>query len=514
MNYEDLKEKQGQDKIVVETASASQAAECPLVQVDEGISAALADRGGHTPPVPVAENRDRTLTPLEPNPPDPQSGSTHEQPVVPPSILLFARRFAALMIDQVILTCVFSFLFVPPTLALFYFNGIAPLNVPIPLQVILLLVWLVVAVVAIFFLLVSYCAKFESSRWQATPGKMLMGLSVVDDHGKRISYAGVVWRLIIQGFINVWLGPWLAALLISSLVSAKIDISTSFRTSMSVFAVALCYMISLFTIKRQTLFDIATHRIVESNPSPLREHFNRAKLHEAFEITFGPSGKRDWLLLLCACCAAISLIPSLFIVPLVCYSVSETNQAIRESAENVRKNQHYLNAHRWFRNIDSIYYMLAKPLDQAYGDSDRAAEYYRKATIIEPNDWLVRGDYGMLLDSQGKVKEAKRELAKMVDLASKGIRWGEGEHWDKSPTREEKGPFHFGKYGTLSYGDLYLKLGKLSIQLGEYTDAIAYLDKAIENGRTDSDVYLSRSSAYRALGNITQAELDKKKAAR
>ena len=46
--------------------------------------------------------------------------------------------------------------------------------------------------------LVVYYAGMESSRWQATPGKKLVGLSVTDMNGKRISIGRALLRLFLK----------------------------------------------------------------------------------------------------------------------------------------------------------------------------------------------------------------------------------------------------------------------------------------------------------------------------
>jgi len=50
-----------------------------------------------------------------------------------------------------------------------------------------------------------YGAGFESSRWQATPGKMLLGLRVTDLEGRRITFLRATGRA---------LGKWLSGLLL------------------------------------------------------------------------------------------------------------------------------------------------------------------------------------------------------------------------------------------------------------------------------------------------------------
>jgi uncharacterized RDD family membrane protein YckC len=48
-----------------------------------------------------------------------------------------------------------------------------------------------------------YFAIFESSRYQASPGKLLFGLSVVDSQGGRVSIAKAFLRVILKGLIPV-----------------------------------------------------------------------------------------------------------------------------------------------------------------------------------------------------------------------------------------------------------------------------------------------------------------------
>jgi uncharacterized RDD family membrane protein YckC len=50
-----------------------------------------------------------------------------------------------------------------------------------------------------------YGAAFESSRWQATPGKMLLGMKVTDLAGRRLSFIKASGRA---------LGKWLSGLLL------------------------------------------------------------------------------------------------------------------------------------------------------------------------------------------------------------------------------------------------------------------------------------------------------------
>jgi uncharacterized RDD family membrane protein YckC len=60
---------------------------------------------------------------------------------------------------------------------------------PDPAQALAQLKFVLVIQVGILFLRWIYYASFESSRWQATPGKKLMRLVVTDERGHRLSFA-------------------------------------------------------------------------------------------------------------------------------------------------------------------------------------------------------------------------------------------------------------------------------------------------------------------------------------
>lgn len=85
--------------------------------------------------------------------------------------------------------------------------------------------------------LVVYYAGMESSRWQATPGKLLFGLSVSDMNGKRISFG----RALIRLFLKVISG--------------------------SLFGLA--YLVCLFTEHKQTLHDVVIGTLVWKAKSKL-----------------------------------------------------------------------------------------------------------------------------------------------------------------------------------------------------------------------------------------------------
>jgi uncharacterized RDD family membrane protein YckC len=56
--------------------------------------------------------------------------------------------------------------------------------------------WGIVLVLAALFGHWLYCAGFESSAWQATPGKRALGLVVTDEQGRRISFGRATGRYL------------------------------------------------------------------------------------------------------------------------------------------------------------------------------------------------------------------------------------------------------------------------------------------------------------------------------
>jgi uncharacterized RDD family membrane protein YckC/predicted DNA-binding WGR domain protein len=89
-------------------------------------------------------------------------------------------------------------------------------------------------VVTIFTTGIAYSVYFESSAWQATPGKRAMGLIVTDTHGKRISPMKAFGRL-----------------------AAKIGVSTMISSCIG-------FLTALFTEKKQTVHDLIAGTIVYS----------------------------------------------------------------------------------------------------------------------------------------------------------------------------------------------------------------------------------------------------------
>jgi uncharacterized RDD family membrane protein YckC len=107
----------------------------------------------------------------------------------------FWRRFVAYFIDRLILAvpnCILVALFGLQLLALFGIGqGGLEFNFDRLGTVIAAAVWLALG---IFLVQLLYFALFESSRLQATPGKMALGIIVTDMEGKQVSLARALGR--------------------------------------------------------------------------------------------------------------------------------------------------------------------------------------------------------------------------------------------------------------------------------------------------------------------------------
>lgn len=119
----------------------------------------------------------------------------------------FWRRFAAYSLDSLILGIPFAIVFG----TLVWMNVRAAFSGEAPGGMIMLLSFLfyVAAIVASWL----YFAKFESGASQATPGKRMMGLKVVNDRGERISFgraSGRFFGKIVTNLIPFGIG-WMLA---------------------------------------------------------------------------------------------------------------------------------------------------------------------------------------------------------------------------------------------------------------------------------------------------------------
>ena len=132
----------------------------------------------------------------------------------------FWRRFAAYAIDYLLLWLASAALITTATLA-----GILPDRAP-----------QLSAIVLVGYFL--YCSLLESSRWQATVGKHLLGLKVTSHRGERIGFGRAAARFVAK--------------LLSGLT------------------LCLGYLLFFFTKRRQALHDLIAGTLVALDETPTR----------------------------------------------------------------------------------------------------------------------------------------------------------------------------------------------------------------------------------------------------
>lgn len=126
----------------------------------------------------------------------------------------FLRRWAALFLDQLILSGVFYALLLVVLLMTGTAGVFAKLDVPETGQP-PLWAWLFSLVVALLYYLGAglYFAGMESSRHQATVGKMALGIKVVDAQGARLSFGHALgrWFAAALSYLTLYIGFLMAA---------------------------------------------------------------------------------------------------------------------------------------------------------------------------------------------------------------------------------------------------------------------------------------------------------------
>lgn len=107
----------------------------------------------------------------------------------------FWRRFVAYIIDRLILGVPSSILvlaFIVPSIVALCNRSWSAENIPMAIvSFIVGWVWLAMLIVLVH---IVYFAWFESSRFQATPGKMVLGIIVTDMEGRRVSFVRALGR--------------------------------------------------------------------------------------------------------------------------------------------------------------------------------------------------------------------------------------------------------------------------------------------------------------------------------
>ena len=126
----------------------------------------------------------------------------------------FLRRWAALFLDQLILSCGFYALLLVVLLVTGTAGVFAGLDLPETGQPPLSAVLVSLAMLLLYYLAAGlYYAWMESSRHQATVGKMALGIKVVDTQGARLSFGHALgrWFAAALSYLTLYIGFLMAA---------------------------------------------------------------------------------------------------------------------------------------------------------------------------------------------------------------------------------------------------------------------------------------------------------------
>ncbi len=122
----------------------------------------------------------------------------------------FLRRFAALIVDAILIGCLQAFIFVPilAAIGISFAGNMETMDVNDPDNVAGMVAGIMAAAGAYWLLAttiqVLYFTFMESSKYQATVGKMVMGIKVTDLNGAKIEFSKALVRSLsrlISGFI-------------------------------------------------------------------------------------------------------------------------------------------------------------------------------------------------------------------------------------------------------------------------------------------------------------------------
>lgn len=122
----------------------------------------------------------------------------------------------------------------------------------------------ILSAVTLFSFYFLYFILFETSRFQATPGKLILGLVVLNRTGKTIGFFQEVFKVFLQKIVLVWA---MAITAITSLV-LHLGVPAEFSVGISeISLVAIIVCIPFFRDRTQSLLDLVANRLVVEKAS-------------------------------------------------------------------------------------------------------------------------------------------------------------------------------------------------------------------------------------------------------
>ena len=416
------------------------------------------------------------------------------QPILLKKLDFVVRRLIAFAIDQVICGALVGLLVISPALLAMYLTfGSTTMQGWKDLTVLGLAVCSIFAAALWHFV---YCAKFESSKWQATPGKLICQLEVVDEKDKPLTYTGARKRIWLQSIIltAVATGGCLAYVGLAFLWPNK-----TLEQLAPIIPILACYLAALFTANGQTVFDIVSRRIVRRADSS----GSRFRLKDMISVLFTKSnGKRDVWTTMVTACASVS---ALILVPIACtlpYSFGEARMAASESRgrKSLLSNRHLVNARANFREVGLLYYACAEFVPSA----DEKLDSLRLATLASPKLIAIHSGYGNALAQSGKYGEAIEQFKKALSLQ-------ESESSERGGGIFISPPACIGD--NLEASELWVKLADCYLRSNKPAAALDAANRALALELSTQALKL-RAQSHAALGNKIEAARDEAEASK
>ncbi len=320
----------------------------------------------------------------------------------------FIRRAFALLFDQTIVIVSQWILLIPSALTIVYDSAWG--------WVLFCLSFLSILVMQYWI----YTAFFEHSRWQATPGKFLVGLKVTDLNGNPLTFWKSSLRLLIQYILllvmTVALIYGISA--IDPLTHGALSKGHYGTTIAYLFALTGGYCYVLFSEKKQTLFDKAAGRLVVFQPGYANsqqmtsfECFKRSaamlpqQARKFFQV--GKEGKGGVKFFLAASLAVAAYAWSFFAIFQIAQNVIGVENEIAS-----HQNEDFEPQKGSLKNMESVYSTLQKTAANL-GLKDLETELQRRAMLFQHDPHLIISRANKYMDT-GKLDLAEKDVKRVL----------------------------------------------------------------------------------------------------
>lgn len=421
-----------------------------------------------------------------------------------------AKRSLAMLIDQTICLAAGILIAWPPAILACWALDEAPLAVPRAILHILVALCLLCALTGTRLWSLLYCVRFESSDWQATPGKRLLGLTVTDMQGQKIPHKSSLKRMLWQyAFISLFT---LIGLILCQLPAMENNhlgyLSPVTALILPAVPLLACFLAGLFTEKGQTVFDCLAQRLVEdeswSMPKPGQYNKSqiRAQVKTGARAVFGilytnSRGHHDWLLSICTTWSLFCLTAIMVIGLTLPGTFNELDKVDWNQPQNLNQDPHFKKASLLFKDVGLLYYYRAElGKDRFWGKTSN----YQRASMSSPRDWRSHNALADIYSAGGDPGRAADELNQSIEKRKA----------ESSSQLLQAGALTLSTTAIIAQGeriaidDQYYKLGRLYFKTGQYQQAIKAFNEALKS-KPSAEKYSALALACQAVGDAARA---------